>query len=157
MLKVTIRLSEAEYCIMQAHTSYWLQWCFAHYKHSYTIRVDTEPIVAQMFGKYFSKKTSELSKFPKAGKAFEIEHYEIIAFLDLVSQSDKPTADLCKILKEDAANWKPSLSKPNFEKWYNSPDNNILANLFGPFEGLDDVSYEYMIGIYNHKNLPVPP
>lgn len=153
MQKLTIRLSENEYIIMQTHAKYWQSWCFGHFKHKLSRGLDPEIIAAVMYEKYFEKDSSSI-KFPKSGKAFFIEYYEAKAFVELICVAkDMPTQGVRVMLLDDMNNWKPSLSKLNMEQWYNTQE--AMIDTFGEFDLLDDVQFEVVNSIYNQQELLV--
>jgi hypothetical protein len=146
---VTLRLSEAEYSIMQAHVFSCLNWCYAHFKHQKSTGIAPEIIVAGMYQDYFDKKLSEM-KFPKSGKAFHFRYYEVKAYLEATCVvDDLPTKELRKMIETELNTWRISFTKGSMEDWYKSDVE--LSNIFGPFAELDDVAFEVIIGFYNRS------
>lgn len=144
---VTIRLSESEYTIMQAHTAYFLKWCYGHFSHSQSAGIQPEIIVAAMHHKYFDKKISDV-RFPNSGKAFHLEYFEAKAYLEATCvMNDLPSKDLNKQIEDQLKRWKISYTKPNMENWYRS--NEKIQELFGPFDELDDMKFECVNSVYN--------
>ena len=148
---VTIRLNESEYTIMQAHTAYWLKWCYGHFSHKNSAGIQPEIIVAAMHRKYFEKKISEF-KFPMSGKAFHFEYFEAKAYLEATcALNDLPSKQVNKLIQSDLNAWKISYSKPNMESWYNSEP--TMFNTFGSYNEMDDISFEIVNNIYNQLEL----
>lgn len=148
---VTIRLTESEYTIMQAHAAYWLKWCYGHFSHKNSAGIPPEIIVAAMHRKYFEKKVSEL-KFPLSGKAFHLEYFEAKAYLEVTCVlDDLPSKQLRKLIQSDLSAWKISYSKPNLESWYKSEPS--MVDTFGNFEEFDDNTFEIVNNIYNQLEL----
>jgi hypothetical protein len=148
---VTIRLSESEYTIMQAHTAYYLKWCYGHFSHRQSAGIMPEIIVAAMYHKYFGQKIAQV-RFPRSGKAFHLEYFEAKAYLDATCVlNDLPSKDLNKQIQEQLNCWKMSYSKPNMETWYKSRPE--LLDTFGAYDELDDMQFEVINHIYNQLEL----
>lgn len=149
--KVTIRLSENEYIIMQTHAHYWQSWCFGHFKHKLSRWLGPEIIVAVMYEKSFQNIASSI-KFPKSGKSFHLEYYEVKAFIELlITKNDLPSQGLREMLENDLQTWKVSYSKKTMEDWYKSEE--ALQDTFGEFEDLGDVEFDIVNSIYNQHEL----
>lgn len=146
---LTVKIDQYEYQLLQGYADHWLKWCYAHFSVRKSNGIPPEPIVAQMMGKYFSKRV-DMIKFPRLGKALSIEYYEAKAFMDVTTVcNDLPTIQLRAKFDLELTNWKPSLSKENMRQWYDSQE--IVKNVFGDYEDLDDVSFEMVNNIYNHE------
>jgi hypothetical protein len=151
MNTVTIRLSESQYSIMQAHAAYYLKWCYGHFKHKKSQGIQPEIILAAMHGKYFDKKVSEL-RFPNSGKAFHLQYFEAKAYLECTCVvDDLPTKTLNKMIEADLEFWKISFTKPTMREWYDSKDE--LTEIYGNYDEMGDFEFEVINELYNQVEL----
>ncbi len=151
MQLITIRIDYYEYLLLQGHTDYWLKWCYAHFNVQKSRGIESEPIVAQMFKKYFSNRVDTV-KFPKSGKALSIEYYEAKALQEVTCLCDDlPTISIRGKIDLELTNWKPSLSKPSMRQWYDTQE--AVRDTFGEFEDLQEPIFEVVNSIYNQEYL----
>ncbi len=153
MQLVTIRIDSYEYQILQGYCDYWLRWVYAHFSFQRSSSIPPEPIVAQMFDKYFSRRVDGI-RFPNSGKAFSFEYCEAIAFMKATCTCDDlPTVSIRAKIDKALVDWKPSLSKPTMKNWYNTNKSSGVKDTFGDFELLSEVEYEVVNSIFNQENL----
>lgn len=151
MQLVTIRIDMYEYQLLQGYADYWLKWCYGHFSVRRSKGVEPEPIVAVMFNKYFSKRVDTV-KFPRLGKSLHLEYYEAKALMEVTSIcNDLPTISVRSKIDQELVNWKPSLSKPTMQDWYNTQE--AVKDTFGEYEDLGDVEFEVVNSIYNQHEL----
>lgn len=153
MQLITIRVNSYEYQILQGYSDYWLKWVYAHFSFQRNSSIPAEPIVAQMFKKYFSRQVDTI-RFPNSGKAFSFEYHEVIALLKVTCTCDDlPTISLRAKIDKELVDWKPSLSKPTMKDWYNSNQATAVKDTFGDIELLGEGEYEIFNRIFNQENL----
>ena len=148
---LTIKIDQYEYQLLQGYADYWFKWCYAHFYVRKSRGIPPETIVAQMMGKYFSKR-ADMVKFPRLGKTLSIEYYEAQAFMEVTTVCDDlPTIQMRGKIDLELTNWKPSLSKPNMKQWYEAEE--AMKDTFGEFEELDDMRFDVVNQIYNQHEL----